>query len=879
MVPSAPARASHRSGPLLERDGELSALAACLQSVTRGALGRLVLVSGDAGTGKTALLRHFSENVSDRHRVLWGSCDPLFTPRPLGPLLAVAEDAGGELEEVVARGVLPHELAAALVRELRLRGPSMLVLEDVHWADEATLDVLRLLARRVETIPVLVLASYRHYELDRRHPLRLVLGELATSPRVDRLKLGALSPAAVALLAQPHDVDGQELWRKTAGNPFFVVEALAAPDQGIPDTVRDAVLARASRLGDAGRSVLEAVSVVPQQAELWLVDALADDASAGVDECLESGTLASEPAGVAFRHEIARLAIEDAIALTRKVELHRRALEALSAPPAGAPDLARLAHHAEAAADAKAVLRFAPAAAARAASLGAHREAAAQHARALRFGDALAPVQRAELLESRAWSCFLTDQYDEAIAALEQALMLRRALGHRLEEGDDLRRLSQLLWCPGRSAEALRAARDAVELLDALPPGRHLARACANLAFLYRARSRAEDALAAARRAVELAERVGDEGTVIDAMCTIADFDAYEIVEEAVARATKAGLDEAVGYSAAAGAGIALDRHRYADAARHLEAGLAYCSARGLELYRLYLLAFRARFELDQGRWMDAADTATTVLGIPRTSTTPRIWALTVLGLVRARRGDPGARSALEEAWQLAQMTDELPRLGLVAAARAEAAWLEGDSGAVDEATRATLALAIELGSPWPAGELAVWRRRAGLAVEIPARTEELRMLELRGEHERAAHRWHELGCSYEAALALTAATPHAEPAEGPARRALDELQRLGARQAAAVVARRLRVRGARGLPRGPRPATRQNPAHLTARQREVLELVAEGAGNAEIARRLVLSERTVSHHVTAILRKLDVASRGQAAAKAVGLGIVGQDG
>jgi len=257
------------------------------------------------------------------------------------------------------------------------------------------------------------------------------------------------------------------------------------------------------------------------------------------------------------------------------------------------------------------------------------------------------------------------------------------------------------------------------------------------------------------------------------------------------------------------------------------------------------------------------------VLRIPRTSNTPRIWALTTLGLVRARRGDPGADAVLDDAWQLAELTDELPRLGLVAAARAEAAWLQGDTDAVDDASAATLAHAVALGSTWPAGELAVWRQRAGLAVEIPVPAEELRAVELRGDHERAAQRWSELGCPYEAALALTGA-----PAEEPQRRALEALQQLGARPAAAVVARRLRLRGVRGLPRGPRPATRQNPAHLTPRQQEVLELVAEGARNAEIAKRLLLSERTVDHHVAAILRKLDVRTRGEASATAVRLGL-----
>ena len=184
----------------------------------------------------------------------------------------------------------------------------------MHWADEATLDVLRLLARRVETVPALVIASYRDDELDPAHPLRIVLGELTTTQNVGRMKLVLLSPGAVAQLAEPYGVDADELYRKTAGNPFFVVEALAAGAEGIPETVREAVLARAARLSPAARTVLEAVAVVPPQAELWLLEALAGEAVNGLDECLTSGMLTSEPAGVAFRHELARLAVEESVA-------------------------------------------------------------------------------------------------------------------------------------------------------------------------------------------------------------------------------------------------------------------------------------------------------------------------------------------------------------------------------------------------------------------------------------------------------------------------------------------------------------------------------------------------------------------------------------
>ncbi len=857
---------------LLERETALSTLAGALQTVREDLRGRLVLLSGEAGVGKTAVLRRFRDRIASAERVLWGGCDPLFTPRPLGPLLAVADEVGGELADVVSQGVMPHEVVAVLARELRT--PTVFVLEDVHWADEATLDLMRLLARRIESMPVLLVASYRDDELDRSHILRVVLGELATASAVTRLRVEALSPAAVAELAAPRAVDPDELYRKTAGNPFFVVEVLAADGAAIPNTVRDAVLARVASLGPDARRLLDAVAVVPVRAELSLLEALAGDAIDALDECLGSGVLAAEPTGIAFRHELARLAIEEAIPLNRKVGLHRTALTALSDAPRVVPDLARLAHHAEAAMDTDAVSRYAPAAAERAALLGAHRESAAQYARALRHGDHLSGEQRARLLERHAAECYRTDQYDSGIASLREAVRHRRALGQSEREADALRRLAEFYWCPGRTGEAERSSREAVALLETLPPGKALAHAYANLAYINAASVRTDEALRLANRALAVAEALDYTSVAVWSKLTIgACTGDFRLMEESLARFRHAGLDDDVANAYSVLSMVAVEQRLQERASRYTDAGIAYCGERGLELIRLYLLAYRARTELDQGRWAEAAESAEAVLRIPRTSTSPRIMASVVLALVRARRGDPDVWPLLDSAWALAEPTGELPRIAPVAAARAEAAWLEGRPEAVAAETEAVLQLAVERRSIWQAGELACWRRRAGAAAVVDLDVASPYALELSGRNDEAARAWAERGCPYEAALA--GAHAGGQPA---LRRSLAELRRLGANPAAAIVTRRLRERGIRDVPRGPRRRTRANPAGLTPRETEVLALVAEGLRNAEIAARLFVSQKTVDHHVSAVLRKLGVPTRGRAAARAVELGLAPTD-
>jgi len=852
---------------LLEREALLETLAASFGAARRGS-GRLALVSGEAGAGKTSLVRRFCEELPRGTTVLPGACDPLITPRPLGPFLEI-----GERSDPPIVGASAHDVAGQLLA--LAREPVVLVVEDVHWADEATLDVVRLLGRRVSSTCGLVIVTYRDDELARDHSLRICLGDLATTEAVDRLHVEPLTAEGVRELAAGRDIDPIALFELTSGNPFYVTEILAGGNGVVPDTVRDIVLARVGQLSPPAAAVVEAASIAPPSLDAPLLLAVCGEAADSVDECLASGVVRAVDGAVGFRHELARTAVEESLSPARRLALHRAVLLGLADESRGL-DLARLAFHAEAADDEPAVLRFAPAAAEQAARAGSYREAAAQYDRALRFARNLGPGERAQLLEGRSRACYLADDQLEAIAVIREAIRYRQQQGSPLQEARALTELADYLSCRGFLQESDETVQRASRLVSGHPEQREHAYV---LEAAGRFRSDGDQAarIELAARALAIGERFGDEHVAGHARVTIGtatalgDLDAgLPLLEEAAQIAHRSDQPEVVARALNNMGYVCASRYRHELADAYYDAGLKHCAEHTSDLWRINILAMSALSLLAQARFDDAARQAVAILDDPRESPWPHHTALVVLGLVRARRGDPGAREALAETTTVDLQPEEFDAIVDRAAAHAEISWLEGRPEEVAVATEATVQAALERGDAAAIARLAFWRRLAETETDGHPGGESPYVLALAGNWGDAADEWARRGQTYEAALALSRTGD-----VRAVRRAHAELLRLGARPLAAMVARELREKGVRDVPRGPRAATRANEAELTRRELEVLGLVAEGMRNADIAERLFLSPRTVDHHVSAIRRKLGARTRGEAVAAAGRLGLL----
>jgi len=787
----------------------------------------------------------------------------------------VAGQLGGELEELCRAGAAREDLFRALLRQVSEPCTlSVLVVEDIHWADEATVDLLRFLGRRLRDDPVLLIATYRDDGLAAGDPLRVALGDLATQRSTRRVGLAPLSAEAVRILAGTSSLDAAELYRLTGGNPFYVTEVLQAGLGAVPSSARDVVLSRAGRLSRESREVLDVAALIGTRVELDLLNSVTASALPVLDELLVSGLLGEDGGWLRFRHEIARLAVEQAVAPHRRAGMHARILAALWS--LGCEDDARMAFHAEAAGDRPAVLHYAPRAARHAAELASHREAAAQFERALRFAADADPTVVAGLYDGLASQLMLVGRLQGAVDAGEQALELWRQAGDRVREGGTLRNLSYSLERLGQGPEAVAAAETAVTVLEPLRPTVELARAYANLARARLLTSKYQAAIDLAVRAQAMAEPLGALDVLSDALntqgCSVAHMGGEWIsyLRSALDIALSAGLDDQAARGFKNLSGTYFDQRRFAESERYFTEGVAYCSEHDLDTSAAFMRGDRVPALERTGRWDEAVALGTELLATASVSPLYRVGPLQALGVIRARRGEPDPWEYLDEAAAAADGSGEPQWIIPVQLARAEVYWLQGDPHrAAQEAERADDVAAGSDG--WECGEIAVWLRRTGSPRPPRGELAGPYRLQVAGESVEASRLWAGLGCPYEVALAL-----HDAGDEAALREALRLFTGLGAAAAAQLTRHKMRQLGIRAIPAGPRTATRADPLGLTRREREVLDLICAGHSNAEIAAKLVLSTRTVDHHVSAVLVKLGAPTRGAAAARAARLGLAG---
>jgi DNA-binding CsgD family transcriptional regulator len=864
--------------PLLERDRDLCRLAAALEQASAGH-GHIVLVSGEAGIGKTTFVEHFMATSAASARVLAGHCDPLSTPTPLGPLYDIARQTGGRLLGQLENEAPRAAIFSSLLAQLSVgEQTALVVIEDIHWADEATLDLVKYLGRRIASTKILVVLTCRDDEVAGQPSLRLLLGDLAVSRATLRIELPRLSKDAVRLLIAGRPVDACALHRQTSGNPFYVTEVLSSASGGLPATVRDAVLARASRLSPSGQAVLDAAAVIGSRIDPAMVERVLGSAAHGLSECIGVGVLEADGDNVAFRHELARDAVLGNIDPARRRDLNRLALEALGNSGSRRTDLALLVQYAAGAGDAGAVLEYGVPAARAAAAVGAHRQAAAHYARVMAHAGDRPAAERAGYCEAYAEECAIVDELPEAERGRRLALDLWREAGDRLKEGENLAELAWPLVRGGRNADAEETSRAAIEVLETLPPSRQLANAYRIKAHLTMLDRDCPAAVRLGQQAIALAERFDDRITIAAAENVIGsallvsgeEGEGMAHLQRSIALGHEAGLDTVVGNGHMNIGASWGEQYRLADAERHIAEGIAYTTERDLDYANHYMHAWLALVRLYQGRWSESAEIATGLLARPNLSVISRIMALVALGRVRARRGDADVDVVLDEALELATQTGTLQRLAPVRAARAEAAWLAGDGPRAAAEAAAAYPLATLHCHRWFTGELALWRRLGGEAIATPTWAAPPFLFQLRGDCSRAAAAWENLGCIYEQARALAEGDGEAQIA------ALEIFVRLGAAPAAAALRRRMRSAGMRRIPRGPRESTRQNAFGLTTRELQILDCLSSGLTNNGIGARLHVSPKTVDHHVSSVLAKLGAASRAEAARIALAEHLIG---
>ncbi|HXB95326.1 MAG TPA: AAA family ATPase, partial [Puia sp.] len=748
---------------LIERRGALDLLRSKFGDIADGE-GHCVLVSGEAGIGKTSLVRAFCQDKKEEASIYLGTCDALFTPRPLAPLYDIIWQIWGD--DWKKQGNIEDRVDLFMQFFHRLgnhEATTIIVFEDIHWADEATLDFIKFLARRISRIRCLFILTYRDDEVHALHPLRSLLGQLPPHS-FTRLQPAALSREAVRRLAAGKGFSGEDVYSISGGNPFYVNEILASYSPGIPDNIKDSILSVYNRLDGKTKKVCELLSVQPTGFELEYLAQLEPEYDAALAPCLEAKILLLRDGRLFFKHELYRRTVETALSPFLRIALNKQILETFRDRFEAKGEIYRIIHHAKNANEHAMVVHYAPMAARQAAALGAHLEAAKLYFSTIEYYQDGDKGALAGFYGSYAYECYLTNRIKDAIIYQTRAFQIWKEREDIEKMGDTLWFLSRLWWFDGNRRQAEICAQQAIDLLADRPSSGAKAMAFSNMSQLKMLSDKTVECIYWGDRAIELAKELKDEETLCHALNNVGTVQmripsnkqkGIDLLRQSLKIALKNAYHEhaARAYTNLVNSSVRIKDYPFAG--KILEEGLLYCEERELSSWHTYMLSWKARLMLDTGKWEEAAHIADELIRNEEQASIVKVGALVVAGTIKMRKGEPDSLPLLLEARTKAFESMELQRMLPALAALLEYEWITGESQVEKTAIEYAIGLIGQPGHLRESGEFDFWLTRV--------KKQQLPMYEIEKQYRadspevalESAALWQQLGCPYEQALFL----------------------------------------------------------------------------------------------------------------------------